>query len=57
MEVISSAFPNVATFPKRDEQCLLILKLKVCKGCAKKRGISKFKMHFLKFRATFEKKS
>ena len=29
MEVTSSAFPNRATFPKREEQCLLIMKLRV----------------------------
>ena len=29
MEVTSSTFPNRATFPKRDEQCLLIMKLRV----------------------------
>ena len=29
MELTSSAFPNRATFPKRDEQCLLIIKLRV----------------------------
>ena len=29
MEVTSSAFPNRATFPKLDEQCLLIMKLRV----------------------------
>ena len=29
VEVSSSAFPNRATFPRREEQCLLLLKLKV----------------------------
>ena len=32
MAVTSSAFPNRATFPKREEQCLLILKLRVRSG-------------------------
>ena len=32
VEVTSSSFPNRATFPRREEQCLLILKLQsVCK--------------------------
>ena len=43
MEVTSSAFPNRATFPKREEQCLLILKLRVGHSCT-----FQFRLHLSK---------